>query len=114
MSAGKRPLLPGAFFVELAQPPEGFVAIDELSPLRLLVAVFDLSCDLSPIACEPLLLLVEHLYGPFDEFIGRSVRPTLDILLDEGFHLRFQTNRHIRKLRPSEETVNCGAVAFLR
>ena len=56
--------------MELAQSPESFVAVDELSPLRLLVAVFDVSSDICPIVHESLLLLVEHLYGPLDEFIG--------------------------------------------
>jgi len=55
---------------------------------------------------EPLFLLVQHLDSMLDEVIGGLIRAALHVLLDEGFQLGLQMNRHTCKLPLEELGVN--------
>ncbi|HYL39023.1 MAG TPA: hypothetical protein VEV17_24110, partial [Bryobacteraceae bacterium] len=60
----------GAQFMSLPQLFKCFVPVHQFASFRLSEAMLDLGSDIVAIVSEPLLLLMEHLDGVGDEFIG--------------------------------------------
>jgi hypothetical protein len=70
------------------------LGIEKLSALGGSEAFFDLGGDLGMVIREPLFLLMQHLNGLLDEFIRGRMGAALHVLLDQGFQLRLEMNRH--------------------
>jgi len=66
----------------LPQSLKRLFAIHQLSSFCLCEAMLDLRGDLGTMIGKPLFLLVRHLNGMRDEFIGGPIQSALHVLLD--------------------------------
>ncbi len=83
--------------------------VEHIAAFRGRVPGLDFAFDFGAIIGQPLLLFMEHLDSLLHEFIDGLIRPAFYILLNQGFQLGLQMNRHTRKLRRSERTVKRGS-----
>lgn len=80
-------LLSPALFA-LLQPGARLLGVQKIALFGGSVSCFNLGGDFIAVLSKPLFLLVEHLNGLLDEFIGGLVRSALDVLLNEGLRFR--------------------------
>ena len=81
----------------LPQSSKSLVPVHQLSPPGLGEAMLDLRTDVGAILGEPLFLLMQHLDGLGNEFVGGPIRSALHVLLDQSLQLGCEANRHICK-----------------